>query len=263
MHELRWITPLMMAALMLLDSAAPAAAEVFSHADWTTVLERFVDPQGRVDYRGLAADRVVFDRYVAAIEKVSPASRPEFFRRREEALAYYLNAYNAQVFKGVLARGPEEKSVWRGWISGFAFFVRMRVTIGGETMSLKRLEDRLIREGFTDPRVHAALNCASISCPRLPQQAFVATDLDAQLDAAMREFVSAAQHFKLDRDERTVYLSEIFDFFPGDFLDFERRQGNAAPRIVDYVNRYRDSDGQVPRDFRVKYFAYDKGINKQ
>jgi len=263
MHELRWITPLMLTVLILWDSAALGAAEVFSHADWTTVLERFVDPQGRVDYRGLATDRAVFDRYVAAIEETSPASRPEIFPRREEALAYYLNAYNAQVFNGVLARGPEEKSVWRGWISGFAFFVRMRVTLGGESMSLKQLEDRLIREGFNDPRVHAALNCASISCPRLPQRAFVAAQLDAQLDAAMGEFVSAPQHFRLDRDERTVYLSQIFDFFPGDFLDFERRHGNASPRIVDYVNRFRDSDAQVPRDFRVKYLAYDKGINQQ
>jgi hypothetical protein len=249
--------------VLLLASSPAVAEEGFSHDDWTAVLQRFVDDRGLVDYRGLAADRSVFDRYLQAIESCSPSSHPQRFPTREDRLAYYLNAYNAQVFNGVLARGPEEVSVWSGLISGLSFFVRMKIELGGESMSLKYLEDELIRDQFRDPRVHAALNCASISCPRLPRRAFDPRRLDAELDAAMREFVEARRNCAVDDRTRTVRLSKIFDWFASDFLGYERSEGNARPRILDYVNRYRDPDAQVPTDYKVEYLAYDKGINKQ
>ncbi len=267
MSHWSWISPLLTSSLLLALGLAfqpnAASAQGFSHDDWDSVLGRFVDERGFVDYEGLSRDRAVFDRYVAQVESKSPKSHPNLFPGGDDKLAYYLNAYNALVFKGVLSRGPEKKSVWSGLISGFNFFVRMKVKVGGETMSLKSLEDKLIRDAFKDPRIHAALNCASISCPRLPQKAFVAATLQTDLDAAMREFVTTASHFKIDQKARTVWLSEIFDFFPADFLGYEKAQGNAKPNILDYINRYRPADGQAPRDFKVKYFDYDKGINKQ
>ena len=188
-----WLTTCYTATLLVLSPVA-AAVEPFSHDDWTAVLQEFVDDHGLVDYEGLAADRAVFDRYVTAIRSTSPKSHPEIFPSRAESLAYYINAYNAQVFHGVLARGPEPDSVWTGMVSGLNFFVRMKVEIGGEPMSLKRLEDHLIREQFQDPRAHAVLNCASISCPRLPRQAFTPERLDEQLDTAMRQFVADPRH---------------------------------------------------------------------
>lgn len=244
-------------------ASASTPTEPFRHDDWTAVLERFVDPRGLVDYEGLLRDRTVFDRYVATIESTSPRSHPERFPTRADALAYYLNAYNASVFKGVLERGPEKKSVWRGLVSGLNFFVLMKVQVGGERMSLKYLEDELIRRGFEDPRIHAALNCASISCPRLPREAFAAKTLDTELDAAMHEFVSAPQHLEVDHQARVVRLSGIFDFFPKDFLEYERAQGSSDPRLLDYVNRYRSADDQIDRDYKVTFLKYDKGINAQ
>lgn len=248
---------------LLAAVAAPASAEGFSHADWTAVLARFVDARGYVDYEGLARDRAVFDRYVASVETHSPVSHPALFPSRGEQLAYYLNAYNALVFKGVLARGPEKESVWSGLISGQKFFVGMKVKVGGEAMSLKKLEDDVVRAGFMDPRVHAALNCASVGCPRLPQKAFEAATLDAELDAAMREFVAEERNCRLDPAKKTVQLSKIFDWFSDDFLDYEKRQGNAKPNVIDYVNRYRAAEAQIPRDYRIDFPEYDKRINKQ
>lgn len=239
------------------------AAETFSHADWTAVLQRFVDDQGRVDYHGLAADRAVFDRYLAKVESISPENRPELFPTREDQLAYYLNAYNALVFNGVLARGPEEESVWSGLISGFNFFSRMEITVGGKVTNLKQLEDDVVRARFGDPRVHAALNCASVGCPRLPREAFEPATLDAQLQSAMTEFVNNPLNCKVDEASRTVTLSKIFDWFSADFLDYERRQGTAQPVVLDYVNRFRASDQRIPRDFKVQFSPYDKRLNKQ
>ncbi|NJL27166.1 MAG: DUF547 domain-containing protein [Thermoanaerobaculia bacterium] len=170
----RLLPTLSLLALLTAGHAAPVAAEEFSHADWTAVLARFVDEQGQVDYEGLASDRAIFDRYVRTVETTGPTSHPELFPTRAHQLAYYLNAYNALVFQGVLARGPEKESVWSGLISGYNFFVKMKVKVDGEETTLKKLEDDVVRARFEDPRVHAALNCASIGCPRLPREAFEA-----------------------------------------------------------------------------------------
>lgn len=244
-------------------TSGSAATERFSHGDWTAVLQRFVDQKGLVDYQALATDRAVFDRYLASVEQVSPVSHPHLFPTDSDALAYYINAYNVHVFDGVLQRGPEERSVWRGLISGLKFFVRMSITIGGEQTNLKTLEDRTIREGFKDPRIHAALNCASLSCPRLPRQAFEGSSLDEELDRAMREFVINPNNVKVDESRQAVMLSEIFDWFESDFLDDEERRGNAGGSVIDYVNRYRAADARIPGNYKVKFLRYDKRINKQ
>ena len=250
-----------MLAAGLVSSGQAIAA--FSHDQWTAVLERFVDDAGRVDYHALNADRTQFDDYVRRIETDGPRSSPEEFPTRNDRLAYYINAYNALVFDAVLDRGPEEKSVWRGLISGLKFFVRTKVTVDGEVTNLKRLEDDLIRDQFADPRIHAAVNCASISCPRLPREAFTAPMLDAQLDAAMREFVSTASHVHVDDASETIYLSKIFDWFTDDFLEWEQAQGATEPTLVGYVNRYRAPDSRLPEGYRVRFLKYDKGINSQ
>lgn len=255
---------LALSCLAVTVGAPVVAAERFSHDDWNRVVGRFVDARGMVDYQALARDRADLDRYLARIEARSPRSHPALFASRDERLAYWLNAYNAQVFQGVLARGPERDSVWKGGlISGKAFFEDMDIVLGGEKMSLKSLEDDIVRREFQDPRIHAALNCASKGCPRLPQKAFDPAKLDAELDAAMREFAGEERNCAVDRAARTVTLSRIFDWFEGDFLDFEKRQGTRDPNVLDYVNRYRPADAQVPHDFKIKFFEYDKQINQQ
>ncbi len=255
----------LIAAAVLSTAGDPAMAsqEPFSHELWTRVLQRFVDDAGLVDYIALAADREDFDTYVQSVEAVSPRSHPQLFASRAEALAYYLNAYNALVFKGVLERGPEKKSVWRGLVSGYSFFVGMKVTVGGEKTSLKALEDDVVRDEFEDPRIHAALNCASISCPRLPRHAFGAATLEAELDAAVREFVNDPRHVQVEAGSAKVQLSKIFDWFSSDFLAEEKRLGRASSNLIDYVNRYRSPDAQIPNGYSIGFLPYDKGINQQ
>ncbi len=255
---------LLFGSVLLAGAGAADGAAIFAHDDWNGVLSRFVDEQGLVSYDALAEDRATFDRYIAAVERVSPKTNPELFPTRNHALAYYLNAYNALVVKGVLARGPEQESIWKGGlVSGYRFFVGMKITVGKEKTNLKKLEDKVIRDGFQDPRIHAALNCASISCPRLPQKGFDPDHLDEELGAAMTEFVQSERNVQVVEASRTVYLSKIFDWYSKDFLSYEREQGNVNPRLIDYVNRYRGERYEIPRDLRVKFLEYDKGINAQ
>ncbi len=140
----------------------------------------------------------------------------------------------------------------------------MKVEVGGETMSLKALEDDIIRADYGDARVHAALNCASMGCPRLPREPFSADRLDEQLQAAMREFVISDIQVTLDSKKRTLTLTKIFDWFEDDFLDHERRLAEGGtPDLVDAINRYRPKDAQLPKGYKIVFPPYDKRINAQ
>ncbi len=260
MQHTKFFGLILLISMVLLPFGA-MANDTFDHSEWTDILSKHVDEQGLVDYKGLHADREAFDRYVAKIETISPVTHPDMFPTSADQLAYYMNAYNALVFKGVLKRGPEKKSVWRGLISGYNFFVKMKITVGGTKTNLKKLEDDIIRAVYKDPRIHAAINCASISCPRLPQTAFTGADLEQQLDQAMSEFVNSETHVQVNPGTNTVRVSKIFDWFKKDFLDYETANNNPSPSLLAYINRYRDA--KIPDDYKVSFLSYNKGINAQ
>jgi len=242
---------------------AVAGNTAYDTNSWSRVLESFVDDQGFVDYTGLSKNRDELDHYLKIIEDSGPQSSPEQFPTTQHQLAYYINAYNALVFQGVLSRGPEQSSVWSGFISGLNFFVRMNVELDGRTTNLRDLENEIIRDGFKDPRIHAALNCASISCPRLIRRPYDPGILDSQLDIAIHEFLSSSNNLHVNQSERTVYASKIFDWFDEDFINFEKSRGNPDPNLIDYFNRYRNSGDSIDRDFKIRFIDYDKGINSQ
>lgn len=244
----------------VLDEAV--SEEAVPYGDWAWTLERFVDEEGHVDYAGLARERERLDRFVRSIAEVSPRSHPERFADPEAALGFYIDAYNALVFSSVLDLGPDVNTVWGKSGTGYGFFVRRKVTVGGRKLSLKKLEDDEIRHAFEDPRIHAALNCASIGCPRLPRMPFAGHPLDPVLDEVMRAFVADPRHCTVDDGARTATVSRIFDWFTKDFLSFERRQGNDDPRLLDYINRYRSPDAQIPRDYKVRFAQYNKRLNR-
>lgn len=257
-------TRILTSLFFLVASAAGVSADDagFSHDDWADTLTRFVDARGRVNYVALAQERKVFDRYLASLAEVGPDTHPQLFPDEKAELAYFINAYNALVFQGVLAGGGEQESAWKSALGGAKFFLFTRYRVGGDKTSLKGLEDNQVRERYGDPRAHAALNCAAVSCPRLPQVPFTGPELDAQLDAAMREFVNDERHVTLDRANTKVHLSKIFDWFKKDFLAYERQQGSADPSVIDYINRFRPPGAQLPRDYRVAIRDYDRSLNK-
>jgi len=246
----------------MMFSATPSlqAAGDFDHTLWNDALSISVDERGFVDYQALASDREALDRYVQKVAETSPETNPELFPTRDHELAYYINAYNALVFVGVLERGPKVDSVWGPTQSGVGFFVRYKVTVGGETLSLRALENEIIRERYADPRIHAALNCASVGCPRLPQIAFEGESLDEELEAAMREFVDNPVHVSLDRSAGAVALSKIFDWFRKDFETYEKEQGRDG-ELLDYINAYRTE--KIATGVKVTFSEYDKRLNRQ
>ena len=248
-------------ATLLGTMATSAATASFSYDDWNSVLARFVDGQGLVDYSELASDRAALDRYLSVLQHTSPESHPELFPTPTDRLAYYINAYNAYVFHGVLQLAPDAHTVWGLTGTGYRFFRWNPIVLGGRRTTLQELEDETIRAGFKEPRIHAALNCASRGCPRLPREAFDPSTLDQQLDRAMKKFVADPGNCRIDRSSGTVTLSKIFDWFREDFEQYELQRGGGG--LVDYVNRFRAADAQIPAGLTIEFASYDRSLNRQ
>ncbi|MEM8963943.1 MAG: DUF547 domain-containing protein [Acidobacteriota bacterium] len=235
-------------------STPAMGASTFLHDDWTTVKQAIVDERGFVDYRTLVADRALFDRYIADLMARSPDSHPAFFADRDAELAYWLNAYNAMTIYSVLDKGIDIDSVW-GWTgTGVVFFAVRKITLGGKQMTLKSLEDNIIRARYGDARIHAAINCASFSCPPLPQEAFVAERLDEQLDGMVRRWIGLNEHLQVDAQRKVVKLNKIFQWFKEDFVA-------EKPSLIEWVNQFRDEP--IPTSYKVEFLPYDKGLNRQ
>lgn len=217
-------------------------------AAWTRVLDRHVDAAGRVDFAGVTADRADLDRVVSFIAAVDPISAPGRFPDRASKLAYYINAYNALAMYGVVDAGIPTRF---GAIGRFRFFYLRTFKMGGHSISLYDLENDVIRP-LGDPRIHFALNCMVVSCPRLPRVALTARNIDAELDRLAREFVAEERNVHPEPADRTVHLSAIFDFYTGDFLAH-------APNLIAYVNRYRVQP--IAETYSVRFFDYDWTIN--
>jgi Protein of unknown function, DUF547 len=218
-------------------------------AAWAAVLATFVDQEGRVAFDRLKVERQALDQYVAYIA----ATPPEVFPEGPQRLAYYLNSYNALAMFGVIERGiPSDLD---GFLKRLRFFLLTKFVIGGKAISLYDYENDLIRK-LGEPRVHFALNCMSIGCPRLPQAPFLGESLNAQLDAQAREFFNSSKYVQVVPERGVARLSEILDFFTDDFVN-ERVAGT----LLEFVNRYRFE--KIPEHYRVEFIPYDWTINRQ
>ena len=227
--------------------ATPAAET--ADAAWSRVLAARVDAQGRIDFAGLAGDRADLDTYVAWIAEVSPTSSPGSFGGPEARLAYYINAYNALAMYNVVRSGvpfhqPRDK---------VRFFYNDRLLVGGQRISLYAFENDVIRP-LGDPRIHFALNCMVKSCPRLPREPFAAEKLEAQLDAAAREFLNDKRNVEPFPPRRVVRLSMILHWYEKDFLA-------KAPSLAAYVDRYRPEP--LPAGEEIEFIEYDWALNAQ
>jgi hypothetical protein len=214
---MRRLQRLIAAALLLLCGSAWAQFD-HGYAGWDALLKKHVrwlpdQKRSRVDYDGFKADRAALKTALDAMSAVPPA---EFARwSREQQMAFLVNAYNAFTVELILTRWPELKSIkdlgsllqspWKK-----KFFVLL-----GEERHLDWIEHEQLRPRYQDPRVHAAVNCASIGCPALRPEAFSAAKLDAQFDDGMQRFMSDRTRNRVANGKLEV--SMIFKWFREDF----------------------------------------------
>lgn len=231
--------------------AADAAKAGIDHGLFDALLKKFVRGD-RVDYAGFQKSAEL-GKYLEQIAATDPAKLPD----RKARLAFWINAYNALTISGVLKHWPGIKSVQNPY-PDFGFFKRKDYVVGGKKVSLNEIENEIIRPRFEDPRIHAALNCASVSCPPLAPFAFVPDRLDEQLDERMRAFARDRTRNAIDPKAGTVKLSQIFNWYADDF--------KAAGGVAAYLRTYLDeADAAAVKKAeaagKLEFLEYDWGLN--
>ena len=119
------------------------------------------------------------------------------------------------------------------------------------TYDLNNIEHNILRPVFKDARIHAAVNCASYSCPKLLNEAYTAQDLENQLDKSMRNFVNDPLRNQITAENARI--SEIFKWFKG---DFERDAGS----VREYLNRY--SKVKLTDKTDISHLDYQWSLNE-
>ena len=247
---------LVAAALAL--CALTASAEDFdhSHQAWTTLLEKHVvllegGKASRIDYAGMAQDHAALKAYLQTLSAVPQA---EFERwSKPQRMAFLINAYNAFTVEKILTRYPDIGSVWDfGRIFGNPFKDEF-FSLFGRPFSLDAIEHGMLRKpgAYDEPRVHFAVNCASVGCPMLREEAYVATRLEAQLEQQAVRFLSDRSRNRYNPADGRLEVSKIFDWFKEDWQSGYRGFDDKTPAIrsrAAYFARYAALLAGAPED---------------
>lgn len=206
---------------------------------------------GLVDYQGLLQDRAGLSRYLDQLAAVDPHALDS-----DEAKAFYVNLYNAATLELILRHYPVEsiKDIGTWFTSPWEIeFVRL----DGERVSLDHIEHDILRPRFGDPRIHFAVNCASMSCPPLFGEPFEGERIDRQLDLATRRFINDSGQNRLQGN--TLLVSRLFDWYQEDW--------GGEEEVAGFVVRY--AEGQFRRELQARrdnleleYADYDWSLNE-
>ena len=254
---------LLVAAILALGMAgAPVAAHAADTAAYDRLLERYVvastDGINRVRYAAWSSDANDVDAlnaYVASLERDRPSRMT-----RDEQLAHWINLYNAVTLQIILENYPvrsirdirSETLDPRGLIGPWR---TPRVTVEGRRLTLDQIENSILRPEFNEPRIHYAINCASIGCPTLAARAWRAETMDADLTAAARAYINHPRGVSIDAQGR-VRVSTIYRWFAADF-------GGNAGGVLTHLRRYASPELQarLARATTISNYNYDWALN--
>lgn len=226
-----------------------------THFSNLNALKPYIDDEGFVNYETIKDDKWLSEQ-VKQLEKANLLDMSI-----NEKLAFWLNAYNILTLNGVcieLKKNPN----WKGNLSFIAkvkFFVLRRFHVAGKRINLRDLENKILRERFKDPRIHFAINCASKSCPNLPDRLFQAESLDSYLDSLTTSFINDADHVFIDTEAAILYLNPIFKWYKKDF----RIKGGVKDFILNYLKNPSQPFINSFKNAKIKYLKYDWSVNSQ
>lgn len=203
------------------------------------LLQKYVTADGVVNYKGLKADPS-FARCISIFENMAP----EDSWSKPKQMAFWINAYNAFTLKLITDNYPLKSitDLKDPWDKAF-------INLKGKKYTLNQIENEILRPNFKDPRIHFAINCASVSCPKLSNRAFFDMSLDRMLDQMTRGFLEDRTRNKIGPDKYEI--SQIFEWFSSDF--------DAAGGVSKFINRY--SKTKIPTGASISYLEYDWGLN--
>lgn len=243
-----------------------ASETVVDHTAWDQLLQAYVKPDetgfNRVDYASFkSSGHAALKNYVKALEGIDPTKL-----NRNEQFAYWANLYNAKTIDVVLDAYPvnsiREISIDANALDFFKSAVGLGgpwkakiITVNGQQLSLDNVEHDIMRKVYRDPRVHYAVNCASIGCPNLNTVAFTGSNLEAELEAGARKFINHPRGIAV-LDDGTVVASSIYSWFQVDF-------GGSETGVLDHVRKYAEPGllQKLEGKTAIARFEYDWSLN--
>ncbi|WP_313111740.1 DUF547 domain-containing protein [Aequorivita sediminis] len=218
------------------------SSKKINHNTWNELLKRHVQNNGLVDYKGFIKDKAKLNDYL----KMLSLNQPNSTWNKPKILAYYINLYNAATVKLIIENYPVKsiKDISRPWSKN-------RVLIGSEMISLNNIEHGILRK-MNEPRIHFALNCASISCPKLLNEAFTANKVEQQLERVTNEFINSKEN-NISISEAKI--SSIFKWYKNDFLVNEKKD------LIGFINQY--SKVKINSNATISYLDYNWNLNEK
>ncbi len=244
------------------------SANDFDHSQWGHLLQQHVSEKNEthttvVDYQGMLADRVQLKQYLQALTDLDQS---EFDKMTASSqLAFLINAYNAWTVELTLTRYPELDSIKDLGSLFSSPWSRDFIPLLGEKRSLDDIEHGLIRgsDRYREPRIHFAVNCASISCPSLRAEAYEGDKLETQLQQQTEFFLSNNDHNRVEGN--VLKLSSIFKWYRDDFGKGWQDTHSLSQFLANYTEPLGLSQEHISqlkkRDLTIKFLDYDWSLN--
>lgn len=257
-------------AIALSMNTVTAAAFDHQHEAWTGLLNQHIKvidggKASQVDYKAFKKDHMKLKSYLANLTAVSGTEFSEFSKLQQKA--FLINAYNAYTVELILTRYPKLKSIndlgtlfKNPWKQEF-------VPLLGDMISLDDIEHGKLRQAgkYDDPRIHFAVNCASIGCPPLREEAFIASSLDEQLNEQAVRFLSDRSRNNFDEEANELNVSKIFKWYGDDFEKGHLGIDSLEDFFAGYAEYLADSkSGQEKiktKKVDIEFLKYDWNLN--
>ncbi|MBT9311127.1 DUF547 domain-containing protein [Leptothoe kymatousa] len=242
-----------------------ASAQGIDYTIYDDVLSTYVNDEGWVNYVDLQQSREVLDTFNKGLATVDEATVSGW--SEAEQIAYWINAYNSLTLKSIVDQTPLKSS-----IKDITGVWRLRKhPIRQTEKTLNEIEHDVLRVDFDEPRLHAAIVCAAISCPPLRNQAFTGAQLDEQLDEQVTQWLARPDGLKIDQEGGEVKLSKIFSWFGGDWIpsygvDSGFTGSKEERAVLNFISNYVSAEERAyleAGEYKVSYFDYDWSLNKQ
>lgn len=246
--------------LFIIGFSIVGLGQQVDHSLMTDLMKKY-NYDGDLDYKNLKNDKKLSE-YLDLLSNTIP----EELKNDNEKIAFWINVYNAFTIKAIVDNYPIESindlhagGRILGHILSTTVWDDDFILINNKEYSLNDVEHKILRKDFKEPRIHFGIVCASISCPKLRNEAFVSDKLEQQLMEQSTEFFRDETRNKFDVENKIAYLSKILDWFEEDF-------GDNDEEVLMFVSKYLNTklSSQIIKnidEWSIDYLDYDWGLN--
>ena len=241
------------------QASNPQSSQTIDHSIWDQWLKTYIKPgDDGINYVAYgevsAADKAKLTEYINDLEATEIASY-----NSAEQQAYWINLYNALTIDVILQHYPTDSildiDISPGLLSNGPWKKKL-LTIDGQEVSLDDIEHRILRPIWQDPRIHYAVNCASIGCPNLSIDAFTAANTEDLLNQGAKAYINHERGVSVQG--RDLVLSSIYDWFESDF-------GDNDEEVIDHLKQYADAElkAKLEKIDEIDDYDYDWDLNEE